>query len=42
MKQTTLPEAIYLEVDGLDYSERGNNAAMVAAVKEPVNVIGVI
>jgi len=41
MKQTTLPEVIYLDVDSLS-AERVNNAALVAAIEEPINEIGVI
>lgn len=42
MKQATLPEVIYLDVDSLDYSESANNASLVADVEEPINEIGVI
>ena len=42
MKQTVLPEAIYLDVDSLNYEEYAFNAALVAAIVEPVNRIGVI
>ena len=41
MKQTPLPKVIFLDVDNLDYSV-GNNAALVASIEEPINVIGVI
>ncbi|WP_308285196.1 hypothetical protein [Prevotella sp.] len=41
MKHTSLPEVIYLDVDSLDYSV-SNNAALVASIEEPINVIGVI
>ena len=40
MKQTSLPKVIYLDVDSL--ITENNNAALVATIKEPINVIGVI
>lgn len=40
MKQATLPEVIYLDVDSLDYSESVKAANAVCV--EPINEIGVI
>ena len=40
MKHTSLPEVIYLDVDNL--TTQNNNAAMVASIEEPINIIGVI
>lgn len=40
MKQTSLPEVIYLDVDNL--TTENNNAALVASIEEPINIIGVI
>lgn len=40
MKQTSLPEVIYLDVDSL--TTENNNAALVESVEEPINIIGVI
>lgn len=40
MKQTSLPEVIYLDVDSL--ITENNNAALVASIEEPINNIGVI
>ena len=40
MKQTSLPEVIYLDVDNL--TTENNNSALVASIKEPINIIGVI
>lgn len=40
MKQTSLPEVIYLDVDSL--ITENNNAALVASIGEPINIIGVI
>lgn len=39
MKHTSLPEVIYLDVDNLTTE---NNAALVASIEEPINIIGVI
>ena len=41
MKHTSLPKVILLDVDNLDYSV-SNNAAFVASIEEPINIIGVI
>lgn len=41
MKHTSLPEVIYLDIDNLDYSV-SNNAALVASIEEPINIVGVI
>jgi len=40
MKQTSLPEVIYLDVDSL--ITENNNAALVASIEETINIIGVI
>lgn len=40
MKQTLLPEVIYLDVDNL--TTDNNNAALVASIEEQINIIGVI
>ena len=40
MKQTSLPEVIYLDVDSLITDN--NNAALVSSIEEPINIIGVI
>ena len=40
MKQTSLPEVIYLDFDNL--TTENNNAALVASIEEPINIIGVI
>ena len=40
MKHTSLPEVIYLDVDNLN--TENNNAALVASIAEPINIIGVI
>lgn len=40
MKQTSLPKVIFLDVDNL--TTENNNAALVASIKEPINIIGVI
>lgn len=40
MKQTSLPEVIYLDIDSL--ITENNNAALVASIEEPINIIGVI
>ena len=40
MKQTSLPEVIYLDVDNL--TTENNNAALVASIEEPINIVGVI
>lgn len=40
MKQTSLPEVIYLDVDSL--ITENNNAVLVASIEEPINIIGVI
>lgn len=40
MKQTSLPEVIYLDVDNL--TTENNNAEFVASIEEPINIIGVI
>ena len=40
MKQTSLPEVIYLDIDNL--TTDNNNSALVASIEEQINVIGVI
>ena len=40
MKQTSLQEVNYLDDDNL--TTENNNAALVASIKEPINIIGVI
>lgn len=40
MKQTSLPEVIYLDVDSL--ITENNNAALTVSIEEPINNIGVI
>ena len=40
MKQTSLPEVIYLYVDNL--TTENNSSALVASIEEPINIIGVI
>lgn len=40
MKQTSLPEVIYLDVDNL--TTENNSAILVASIEEPINIIGVI
>lgn len=40
MKHTSLPKVIFLDVDNL--TTENNNAAFVASIEEPINVIGVI
>ena len=40
MKQTSLPEVIYLDVDSL--TTENNNAVFVESIEEPINIIGVI
>lgn len=40
MKQTSLPEVIYLDVDSL--ITENNNAALAVSIEEPINNIGVI
>lgn len=40
MKQTSLPDVINLDVDNL--TTEINNAALVASIEEPINIIGVI
>ena len=40
MKHTSLPEVIYLDI--YNHTTENNNAALVASIEEPINVIGVI
>ena len=40
MKQTSLPEVIYLDVDSL--TTENNNDVLVESIEEPINIIGVI
>ena len=40
MKLNSLTEVIYLDVDNL--TTENNNAALVASIEEPINIIGVI
>lgn len=40
MKHTSLPKVIFLDVDNL--TTENNNAALVASIEEPINIIGVI
>ena len=40
MKHTSLPEVIYLDID--NHTTENNNAALVASIEDPINVIGVI
>lgn len=40
MKHTSLPKVIYLDVDNL--TTENNNAALIASIEEPINIIGVI
>ncbi len=40
MKHTSLPNVIFLDVDNL--TTENNNAALVASIEEPINIIGVI
>lgn len=40
MKQTSLPEVIYLDIDNL--TTENINAALVASIEDPINIIGVI
>lgn len=40
MKHTSLPEVIYLDIDNI--TTENNNAALVASIEEPINIIGVI
>ena len=40
MKHTSIPEVIYLDID--NHTTENNNAALVASIEEPINVIGVI
>ena len=40
MKHTSLPKVIFLDVDNLN--TENNNAALVASIEEPINIIGVI
>ena len=40
MKQTSLPEVIYLDVDSL--TTENNNAVLVERIEEQINIIGVI
>ena len=40
MKHTSLPDVIYLDVANL--TTENNNAALVASIEEPINIIGVI
>ena len=40
MKHTSLQKVIYLDIDNL--TTENNNAALVASIEEPINIIGVI
>ena len=40
MKHTSLPKVIYLDIDNITIEN--NNAALVASIEEPINIIGVI
>lgn len=40
MKHTSLPKVIFLDVDNL--TTENDNAALVASIEEPINIIGVI
>ena len=40
MKQTSLPDVIYLDVDSI--TTENNNAVLVESIEEQINIIGVI